>query len=200
MKRANHYYFLAKRAGYRSRAAYKLKELNDRFNLVKRGDIVVDLGAAPGGWVQVAREAVGETGLVVGVDVVKIKPLPWDNVKTLRLDVTQPSAIEAIKEHLPGKADVVLSDLSPKVTGVWEVDAARQVLLARSAFSIAVRILKRGGKLVVKLFQGPDAEELVEDIKKAFTRVKLTKPKASRKGSAEVYVVALGFKEWPSKA
>ncbi|MEM1537258.1 MAG: FtsJ-like methyltransferase family protein, partial [Candidatus Nezhaarchaeales archaeon] len=133
-------------------------------------------------------------GLVIGVDIAKIKPLPWDNVKTLRLDVTLPSTVEAVKKQLPREADVVLSDLSPKVTGVWEVDSTRQALLARSALSIAIRTLRKDGRFVVKLFQGAEATKFVEEVKKFFNRVKLTKPKASRKGSAEIYVVALGFK------
>ena len=131
-ERKDHFYRLARRLGYRSRAAFKLKELAERFSLLKRGDVVVDLGAAPGGWLQVARELVGDEGFVLGVDVSPIKPLPWSNVKLLRLDVTSPEAPNAVLQSLPRRADVVLSDLSPKVTGAWELDVARQAALVEA--------------------------------------------------------------------
>ena len=193
-ERKNHYYRLARRLGYRSRAAFKLKELAQRFNLLKRGDVVVDLGAAPGGWLQVARSLVGDEGFVLGVDVSSIKPLPWSNVKLLRLDVTSPEAPEVVLRSLPRKADVVLSDLSPKVSGVWELDVARQASLVEAALKVIDVTLREGGSAVVKLFQGPGFEEPLKLLEARFQHVKLTRPKATRPESAEVYAVALGFK------
>ncbi|RLF15398.1 MAG: 23S rRNA (uridine(2552)-2'-O)-methyltransferase [Thermoprotei archaeon] len=189
----DHYYFLAKRLGYRSRAAFKLKELAKRFPLMGKGDVVVDLGAAPGGWLQVAREIVGEEGLVLGVDVAYIRPLPWDNVKLLRLDVTSPEAPEVILRQLPRKADVILSDLSPKVTGAWDLDVARQLHLVSSVIRIIDAALRKGGNAVVKMFQGPGFEEVLAELRRRFNRLKLTRPKASRSTSAEIYAVALGY-------
>jgi 23S rRNA (uridine2552-2'-O)-methyltransferase len=193
-ERKNHYYRLARRLGYRSRAAFKLKELAQRFNLLRRGDVVVDLGAAPGGWLQVARSLVGDEGFVLGVDVSPIKPLPWSNVKLLRLDVTSPEAPEAILQSLPRRADVILSDLSPKVSGVWELDVARHASLVEAALKVIDAALREGGSAVIKLFQGPGLEEPLSWIEGRFQRVKLTRPKATRPESAEVYAVALGFR------
>jgi 23S rRNA (uridine2552-2'-O)-methyltransferase len=193
-ERKNHYYRLARRLGYRSRAAFKLKELAQRFNLLRRGDVVVDLGAAPGGWLQVARSLVGDEGFVLGVDVSPIKPLPWSNVKLLRLDVTSPEAPEAILQSLPRRADVILSDLSPKVSGVWELDVARHASLVEAALKVIDAALREGGSAVIKLFQGPGLEEPLRWIEGRFQRVKLTRPKATRPESAEVYAVALGFR------
>lgn len=193
-ERKDHYYTLARKLGYRSRAAFKLKELIKRFKILSRGDVVLDLGAAPGGWLQVAREHVGKEGFILGVDLNYIKPLPWDNVKLLKLDVTNPEASELILKTLPRKADVVLSDLSPKVSGIWELDVAKQASLTRAALTIIDSVLKPDGSALLKIFQGPSFEEVLKEIRKRFKKVKLVKPKASRTSSAEVYAVALGFK------
>lgn len=190
--RSDHYYRLARRLGYRSRSAFKLKELVNRFGLMGRGDVVVDLGAAPGGWLQVAREVVGDEGFVLGVDIAPIKPLPWSNVKLLRLDVTSPGAPQVVLSHLPRKADVVLSDLSPRVSGAWELDVARQASLVEAALRVVDVALRREGRAVIKVFQGLGFEELLNEIKARFQRVRLTRPKATRSTSAEVYAVALG--------
>ncbi len=190
--RRDYYYRRAKEEGYRSRAAYKLKEIAKRFRIFRRGFVVVDLGAAPGGWLQVAREYVGEKGFVLGVDIDPIEPLSWNNVRVVQLDVTSPNAAETIKSLLPGKcADVVLSDLDPKVTGVWSLDHFRQIFLAKKALEISREVLRIGGHAVIKVFQGEELGEFMREVKKVFRRVKLIKPRASRKHSAEIYVICI---------
>ncbi|MCX8204491.1 MAG: RlmE family RNA methyltransferase [Candidatus Nezhaarchaeota archaeon] len=193
-ERRDHYYRLAKRLGYRSRAAFKLKEAARSLNLLRTGDVVVDLGAAPGGWVQVAREFVGDRGFVLGVDISHIKPMPWSNVKLLRIDVEQPEAPQVVLSHLPRKADVVLSDLSPKLSGIWELDVARQASLVDAALRIIDAVLRRGGRALIKVFQGPGFEEVLSKIRDRFEAVKLVRPRATRTSSAEVYVAALNYK------
>jgi len=184
---------MAKRTGYRSRAAYKVKQLNERYNLLRRGDVVVDLGAAPGGWLQVAREEVGEGGFVLGVDLQEITKLPYENVKTIVADITDASTPELTRNNLSRAADVVLSDASPKISGIWSVDHARSVELARAAIAITERVLAPGGRLLVKVFQGEFFEGFVGEVREKFEFVKISKPLASRKGSAEAYVIAKGF-------
>ncbi len=191
-ERRDYYYKKAKIEGYRSRAAYKLKEIFKRFKVVKKGFIVIDLGAAPGGWLQVAREFVGEKGFVLGVDLAPIKPFSWKNVKTMQLDITSEEAINVIKESLPKNyADLVISDLAPKVSGVWSLDHFRQIFLAEKALEIAEKILRPGGNIVIKVFQGELLPDFIRKVKKLFRKVKLVKPKASRKHSAEIYVIGL---------
>lgn len=184
---------MAKREGYRSRAAFKLKQLNQRYGLMRRGDVVVDLGAAPGGWLQAARAEVGEGGFVLGVDLQPIAKLPYKNVMTLAADITKPETLELIKAKLPRPANIVISDASPSISGVWEVDHLRSIELARAALGIA-EVLALGGKLLVKVFQGEMLDEFLSEVRQMFEFVKVSKPAASRKGSAEVYVIAKGFK------
>ena len=193
-RKREHYYRMAKRAGYRSRASYKLKQLNSRFGILKRGDVVVDLGAAPGGWLQVSREEIGDHGFVLGVDLQPVLKLPYENVRMIVADITDPSTPELIKRNLPRISNVVLSDVSPKISGVWGVDHFRSITLARAALGIAERVLSRGGKLLIKVFQGEFFDEFVDDLRKKFELVKVSKPPASRKGSAEAYIVCKGFK------
>ena len=193
-RRRDAYYRRAKREGYRSRAVYKLEEIDRRFRILRRGMKVVDLGAAPGGWLQYAAEAVGSKGLVLGVDIRDIEPLPHANVKTLKADVMEEGVEETILAELGSRADVVLSDLSPNISGVWDVDVARCVELGLRALEIAGRVLARGGKMVVKLFEGKDTWRLLKKLRGSFEKVILFKPKASRKGSSEIYAICLGFK------
>lgn len=195
-RKREHFYRMAKRTGYRSRAAYKVKQLNERYNLLRRGDVVVDLGAAPGGWLQVAREEVGEGGFVLGVDLQEITKLTYENVKTIVADITDASTPELTRNNLPRAADVVLSDASPKISGIWSVDHARSVELARAAIAITERVLAPGGRLLVKVFQGEFFEGFVGEVREKFEFVKISKPPASRKGSAEAYVIAKGFKRF----
>jgi 23S rRNA (uridine2552-2'-O)-methyltransferase len=188
------YHRMAKERGYRSRAAFKLKQLNERFRFLENAKHVLDIGAAPGGWLQVASEAVGEEGLVVGIDLEKIGSLGLENVKTVVGDIMEAETFERIKEMLPDRIDVVLSDLAPDVSGAWEVDQFRQVELARAAMSLAREILRPRGWFIVKVFQGPEYEMYLSEVREVFAFVKVVKPRASRKRSAEVYIVARNLK------
>ncbi len=195
MSHRDEYYNKAKQEGYRARSAYKLKQLDDAENLLSRGDAVVDLGAAPGGWLQVAAEAVGEGGTVVGVDRQRIDPLEEThgaNVEFVRGDLTEESTREEVVE-VAGRADIVLSDVAPNVTGEYNVDHARSVHLARQAFETAEALLGPGGDLAVKVFEGPDVETLVADVEERFEYVRRLNPDASRESSSELYLVGKGF-------
>ncbi|MEM2539665.1 MAG: RlmE family RNA methyltransferase [Candidatus Methanomethylicia archaeon] len=190
------YYKLARNLGYRSRAAFKLLEINKKFKIIKNGFSVLDLGAAPGGWIQVVREAVGSKGLIVAVDLKYIKPLPWSNVVTIRGNVENEELIKALKNKFNERFDVILSDLSPNITGIWEIDHARQIFLTYRALKIANNLLKKNGAMIAKVFQGDLFNNLLMEFKCLFSSVAMVKPKASRTRSAEVYVVARGFKAY----
>jgi 23S rRNA (uridine2552-2'-O)-methyltransferase len=189
MTRKDDYYNRAKQQGYRSRAAYKLKQLDSDAGLVSDGDTVVDLGAAPGGWLQVASELVGEGGTVVGVDLQRIDSI--DGVETIRGDMTDEETRERIVESV-GEADVVVSDMAPNMTGEYSLDHARSVYLARTAFETAIELLAPGGDFVAKVFEGPDTDELRADIDEEFEYVRTIHPDASRDASSELYMVAKG--------
>lgn len=187
----DYYYKRAKFEGYRSRAAYKLKQMNQKFNILNKGDIVVDLGAAPGGWIQVSREIVGEEGLIIGVDINPIRSFPWENVKIIQADITSPETIGTIRNLLPnGKANVVLSDAAPKISGAWDTDQANQIFIAENVLKIAIEVLDYNGICVIKAFQGNLFKDFIEKVKKHFEKVRIFKPQASRKSSAEVYIIA----------
>jgi len=192
-RKREHFYRMAKQLKLRSRAAFKLQQLDRRYGLLRRGDVVVDLGAAPGGWLQVARERVGDGGFLLGVDLQPIAKLPYDNITTLVSDITDEATPELIRKKLPRAADIVISDASPKISGVWDVDHARSIELGRAALAIAGAVLAPGGRLLVKVFQGELFDDFVSDVKTKFSFVKVSKPAASRKGSAEAYVIAKGF-------
>lgn len=194
-KRKNeHYYKKAKREGYRSRATYKLLQLDEKFEILNPGDIVLDLGAAPGGWLQMAREKVGEEGFVLGVDLEPIDGLDYQNVKSLVADVTEMETEDVIRKNLPDSPDVVLSDAAPDISGIWDVDHARSVGLARSALNISRRLLRPGGNVLIKIFQGEFFNDFMSDFKNSFDFYKSSKPEASRKESAETYVIAKEFR------
>lgn len=182
----------AKRQGYRSRAAFKLIELDERFRLLRRGARVVDLGCAPGGWTQVAVERVRPQGRVVGVDLGETAPLAGAAI--LRADLTDPAAVEAIKKALAGPANLVLSDMAPAATGHAATDHLRIVALAEAAFAVAEELLLPGGGFVAKVFQGGAEGELLASLKRAFASLRHAKPPASRAESAETYVIAQGFR------
>ena len=190
-RKRDYYYRLAKEEQYRSRAAYKLLETARKFDLIKTGDVVVDLGATPGGWMQAARKAVGETGFVLGVDLKPIEPIEDTNVRSILGDITQPETVDIIREFLPRAADVVLSDISPNISGVWELDHARQIDLAGKSLQLALSVLRLGGNFFVKVFQGEMLDDFVSDMRQNFAFVRLIKPKASRRKSAELYVLGL---------
>ena len=189
MTNRDEYYNRAKQEGYRSRAAYKLKQLDEEAGLFAEGDTVVDLGAAPGGWLQVASERVGDAGTVVGVDRQRIDPV--DGVETVRGDMTEESTREEVVA-LVGEADVVVSDMAPNMTGEYSLDHARSVHLARMAYETALELLAPGGDFVAKVFEGPDTDELRADIDREFEYVRTVHPDASRDASSELFMVAKG--------
>ena len=182
----------AKAKGFRSRAAFKLKELDDKFHFLKPGAVVLDLGAAPGGWSQMARVRIGAKGRVVAADILDIEPM--GGVTLLKLDLLAPDALEVIGEALGGRADVVLSDMAAPTTGHRATDHLRTSALFEAALDVAQQVLKPGGSLVGKVFQGGAAPELLTQLKKAFREVKHVKPPASRAESVELYLVAMGFR------
>ena len=185
----------AKRQGYRSRAAFKLAEIDDRYKILRPGLKVADLGAAPGGWSQIAAERVkslGGTGRVVAVDVTEIEALP--GVVNFTLDVTEEGARERIIAALGGKADIVLSDMASPATGHRATDHIRVVALVETALDIAEELLAPGGTFLAKVFQGGAGQDLVARMKLSFVKVHHVKPKASRAESPEVYVLATGFR------
>ncbi len=193
-RKKDQYYRLAKIKGYRSRAAYKLLQANRSYGLIRPGDKVLDLGSHPGGWLQIAREVVGPEGLVVGVDIKDVGPLPYLNVKVLKTDIYADDIVGKILAETKGPVDTVISDLAPSIIGSWDVDHARQVDLARVAFRISKEILRHGGNVLIKLFQGPELKEYQDEAALLFQRSRLLKPKASRPESSEVYFLGLGFK------
>ena len=182
----------ARRLGYRSRAAFKLIELEERFRLLRPGWRVVDLGCAPGGWTQVAVARVGRRGTVVGIDVAETAPLPGATL--LCADIRDPAAPAALTAALGGLADIVLSDMAPPATGHAATDHLRIVALAEDAFAVASQILKPGGAFVAKVFQGGAEGALLAALKRDFVELRHAKPPASRSESAETYVVATGFR------
>ena len=193
-QRKDAFHARAKAAGYRSRAAYKLLELSQRHRLIRPNDRVVDLGAWPGGWLQVAAQLSGAHGVVLGVDVVPIEPLGSPTVVCLQGDVTDTAVQAEIRRRTGGRVDVILSDMAPKLTGIRATDTARAERLARAAVNLAQQLLTPGGRLLLKLFSSPETDTLVAELRQCFTSVKLTRPAASRKGSAELYAIALGYR------
>ena len=188
------YYKKAKQQDYRSRASFKLLQLNRKYKIIKKGDSVVDLGAAPGGWSQVALEATGEDGLVVAVDLNRIKSFPEENFWSIKGDFTQEETLEEIKRTLQGKAQVIISDAAPKLSGIKDLDQIRSIDLARTVLQISDSILKYKGNIIMKVFQGEGYPELLKEVKQNFQTVRTTKPPSSRKKSGEMYVVGRGFR------
>jgi 23S rRNA (uridine2552-2'-O)-methyltransferase len=192
-RRRDQYYRLARIRGYRSRSAYKLQQTIRTYQLIKPGQKIVDLGAQPGGWLQVARETVGPAGLVLGIDIKQIAPLPG-NIKLLKMDVYAEDIVDRVIAELGGPANAVLSDLAPAIIGAWDVDHARQVDLARRALMIAEKVLDHKGNALIKLFHGPELKKVQDDAAMLFEKSRLLKPKASRPESSEIYFLGLGFK------
>ena len=192
-KKREHFYKEAKRVGYRARSAFKLQQIQKKFHIFSKKDIVIDLGAAPGGWSQVAKELVGESGLIIGVDILPIRPL--DGVVLIQGDLTEEETREEINEHMENKqADVVLSDMSPDITGNYSIDQARSMWLCKNALETAEIMLRPGGNFICKIFEGEDTKKFVNTVKQRFCMVKKFSPTASRKSSSEIYLIAKSLK------
>jgi 23S rRNA (uridine2552-2'-O)-methyltransferase len=190
---ADPYVKRAQAEGLRSRAAYKLEELIERDRLLKPGMVVVDLGAAPGGWTQMVASRLGGSGRVVALDVLPMPSVPGTTVLTG--DFREENVLQQLETELAGtEVDLVLSDMAPNMSGVASVDQARAMELAELARDFAQAHLKRGGAFLVKLFQGSGFDDYLKDLRTRYTRLTMRKPKASRARSAEVYALATGFK------
>lgn len=196
-RKREYYYRKAKSENFRSRASYKLLQAVKKYEFIKPGYIILDLGASPGGWTQAALQLVEESGFVLAVDIKPITPFDALNALALTGDITEPKTLQDIQKFLPSQPDVVISDISPNVSGIWELDHARQIDLANHALNIATSVLKPKGNFFVKVFQGATTKKFVEEIKRNFSFVKLVKPKASRSKSAELYVLGMKFRKKP---
>ncbi len=180
---------LAREQGYRSRSAFKLKQINESYKILKRGNCVVDIGCAPGGWIQIALSEVGPKGKVIGIDIKKIEPLT--KAFFIQGNIQDEEIINSILKFSNSSVDVVLSDLSPNVSGNWDLDHARQIDLTRTALKLSNKILKKDGKVVLKVFQGDMLNELIDELKKEFKKIIRTKPNASRQTSSEIYLICI---------
>ena len=189
--RRDHYRKLAHEQGYRSRSAYKLIELNKAYRLIGPGFYVLDLGCAPGGWIQVASQLVGNQGKVLGIDSSYVEDIPGADI--IIANIEDESIVAEILEYFKQKVNSVICDLSPNVTGNWSVDHARQISLNYSCAKIMDNVLAYKGNALFKVFDGEYSNEFRDYLKKKFAKVKLTKPKASRKPSSELYFVCLGY-------
>jgi 23S rRNA (uridine2552-2'-O)-methyltransferase len=192
--RRDYYRNLAKNVGYRSRSAYKLLQLNRSYGIFRPQDAVVDLGSAPGGWLQVAKQQVGVDGIVVGIDIAHVQPI--EGITILRGSIVDTEIISTVLKIMGSRADIVLSDLSPNISGIWDLDHSRQISLTRSALAVARRILKRGGTSIFKVFEGESLTGLKQELKDHFQQVYINKPKASRQRSSEQYLVCFGFEPY----
>jgi 23S rRNA (uridine2552-2'-O)-methyltransferase len=191
--RRDQYRRLAKDQGYRARSAYKLLQINRSYNIIKKGDKVVDLGCAPGGWLQVTMKEVGSSGKVIGVDLKQVTPVAGATI--LQGSIEDPNVLSKIAEILGCKADVVLSDMAPNVSGVWDIDHARQISLSTIALGFVQQVLRVGGSSVFKVFEGDMLKEFKSELRKSFGKVLLNKPSASRQESSELYIICLDFKQ-----
>jgi 23S rRNA (uridine2552-2'-O)-methyltransferase len=191
--RKDQYRKLAKENMYRSRSVYKLVQINKSHHILKEGMKVVDIGAAPGGWLQIASQITGTRGTTIGIDLKEIAPIP--NVITIVGNIENKEDINKLIQLVDGKADVVLSDLAPNVSGLWEMDQLKQIDLTKNALEFTKTVLKENGCALYKVFQGENTSELINYLKEFFLNVIITKPDASRKQSSEIYVVCKRFKK-----
>jgi 23S rRNA (uridine2552-2'-O)-methyltransferase len=189
-RRHDRFYRAAKKQAYRSRAAIKLSQIDRRYGLFREGDVVVDLGAAPGGWSQIAQERVGPSGRVLAVDLTAISVLA--GVEIIRGDFQEPRVQALLFERLGHPADVVVSDMAPRLSGHAAVDVARSLDLAQAALDFAVRSLRPGGQFLVKVFQGDGYREYVRQVGKHFSQAKGVKPSASSETSSEIFILGQG--------
>ncbi len=188
--RKDTYYKKAKQEGYKSRAAYKLKELNTKYKIIKKGYKVLDCGAAPGGWSQVALEITGDSGMVVGVDLNEIEGINKKNFISITGDFTTDEIINQVLEKC-GLYDAVISDIAPHTIGIRDADHTNSLLLVEKVYAFTMKTLKKGGSFLFKLFEGEGRKNLVERLKKDFKEVRIIKPDATRQGSMEIYIAAI---------
>lgn len=189
--RKDHFRKLAREEGYRSRATYKLRELNNAYRIIGPGFYVLDLGCAPGGWTQVAVKLAGNKGKVMGVDTVYVEDIPGAYI--IQGDIENESIVDEILSYFERKVNAVICDISPQVIGKWSVDHARQISLNYSCAKIMEKVLIHKGNAVFKVFDGEYSNEFRDYLKEKFVKIKLTKPSASRKPSSELYYVCLGY-------
>jgi len=189
----DHYRKLAKELGYRSRSAFKLIELNKKYNLIKSNDNILDFGAAPGGWLQVSSKLVMPKGKVIGVDLLPIMPVE-ENVTIFQGDIREKEVIERILHEGKGKVDVVLSDMATNISGIWKIDHNNQIDLTMLIIDRFPELLEKNGSCLLKAFDGPRLKSLENNLKKNFKNVKLIKPKVSRNASSELYISCRGFR------
>ncbi len=187
-RKKERYYRAAKKEGYRARSAYKLFQIQKRYRVIKKGDRILDLGAAPGGWSQVAVRC---GAMVIAVDKDYMKPM--EGVQFIQGDITEQSIVQKIKEKAR-EVDAVISDISPDITGNYTLDQARSIWLSENALNIARETLKENGKFVCKVFVGEDYQSFLKKVKEIFQMVKAFSPQASRKSSSEIYMIGIGFK------
>ncbi len=192
-KRKDFYYRKAKEEGYSSRAAYKLLEIVESYGIIKRNDRIIDIGCSPGGWSQVALEITGKGGCVIGVDLVEPEGVSQKNFIFIKGDINDPDVRRQVLSALQGKADVVLSDASPKLTGIRERDHTRSLNIIESVFNFVQRSLKEDGNMLIKLIEGPDTKEVFSKIQDRFRFAKIYRPDSTRKSSRENYIIAKGF-------
>ncbi len=194
-ERKDHFHRRAQREGFRSRAAYKLEEIQTKHRLLRRGQRVIDLGCWPGGWLQVAARVVGPSGRVVGVDVAVVEPpIGNENVIALCGDLTDPDLATRLLEALGGRADVVLSDAAPKLTGVRVTDRVREEAVLEAVEGLLPALLRAGGDLLLKVLEGPEAQGVERRIRVGFERARAVRPAATRRGSTERYLLARGYR------
>ncbi|MBI2006715.1 MAG: RlmE family RNA methyltransferase [Nitrosopumilales archaeon] len=189
--RKDHFRKLAREEGYRSRATYKLRELNNAYRIIGPGFYVLDLGCAPGGWTQVAVKLAGNKGKVMGIDTVYVEDIP--DAYIIQGDIENESIVDEILSYFERKVNAVICDISPQVIGKWSVDHARQISLNYSCAKIMEKVLVHKGNAVFKVFDGEYSNEFRDYLKEKFVKIKLTKPSASRKPSSELYYVCLGY-------
>jgi len=178
----------------RSRSSFKLLQAVKKYQFIKPGNLVIDIGAAPGGWTQAALQLVGDSGFVLAIDNRPIEKFHAKNVNTIIGDITDLTITHKIKDLLSRPVDAVISDVAPNLSGTWELDHSRQMDLANHSLKIAISTLKTGGNFFVKGFQGKILYRLIDEVKEFFTFVKLVKPKASRLRSAELYILGMNYK------